>query len=291
MRCSKFSSKLLRKKAYLSGRRIECASEGQQKGFTLIELSIVLVIIGLLVAGVLTGQDLVAAAKIRATVAQYESYNTSSNAFVSKYGGLPGDIAASTAESFGFAFVNGGGPTQGDGDGLIGSTVSLATAESLLFWSDIYNANLIPNALSFIPAGAAWTPADDTGIASIAVSLPVAKIAGGNYWWVGTFTDGFNYYGLGPVTSVPVSSGTAGPVMAGGGLSPVQAYDIDVKVDDGLANTGVVQSINSSVGGTATLAYGGSGGSCINSTNASNYSGGTLAQSRTPACQIRMRFN
>jgi len=266
-------------------------SKERRKGFTLIELSIVLVIIGLLVAGVLSGQDLIAAAKIRATVAQYETYNTATNAFNGKYGGIPGDLAYSTAEAFGFAFVSGGGVGLGDGDGLIGTPASLATAESLLFWSDIYNANLIPNALTFVTPGVAWTPVDDTGIASIAISLPVSKIGGANYWWAGTFVDGFNYYGLGPVQAVTITSNTAGPTMNPGGLSPVQAYDIDVKVDDGLANSGIVQSINTSTGGIATLVQNGSAGSCINNNNPATYGGGTLALTRLPACQIRMRFN
>ena len=52
-----------------------------EEGFTLLELSIVLVIIGLIVGGVLVGQDMIKGAQIRATVAQLEKYNTAVNTF------------------------------------------------------------------------------------------------------------------------------------------------------------------------------------------------------------------
>src|SRR3982751_930235 len=78
-------------------------SKGEaEKGFTLIELSIVLVIIGLIVGGVLVGQDLIRAAEVRATISQIEKYNTAVNTFRGKYNALPGDLNASTATAFGF---------------------------------------------------------------------------------------------------------------------------------------------------------------------------------------------
>ena len=152
--------------------RIEGSSTERKKGFTLIELSIVLVIIGLIVAGILTGQDLILAAKIRSTTGQYMSFNTAVNAFNNKYNYLPGDIPSSSAEAFGFAYVPGGNVSQGDGDGYIGTTTSLATAEGVLFWTDLYLANLIPNTLTDIPVGA-WN-IEDAPIASIPTMFPVS---------------------------------------------------------------------------------------------------------------------
>lgn len=72
------------------------------RGFTLIEMSIVLVVIGLIVGGVLVGQDLIRAAGVRATITQIEKYNTATNTFREKYGALPGDINGNIALSFGF---------------------------------------------------------------------------------------------------------------------------------------------------------------------------------------------
>ncbi|MGH9519815.1 MAG: type II secretion system protein, partial [Terriglobales bacterium] len=72
-----------------------------QRGFTLIEMAIVLVIIGLIVGSVLAGQDLIRAAEVRATISQIEKYQTAVNTFYGKYGALPGDIKDPEASMFG----------------------------------------------------------------------------------------------------------------------------------------------------------------------------------------------
>ncbi len=82
----------------------------KKSGFTLIELSIVLVIIGLIIGGVLVGKDLIKAAEIRSTIGQYEKYKTAVNTFKLKYSGLPGDLLSTNALSFGL-YCLGGTPT------------------------------------------------------------------------------------------------------------------------------------------------------------------------------------
>lgn len=62
-------------------------------GFTLIELSIVLVIIGLVIGGILVGQDLIKAAELRATISQKEKFDSAVNTFRNKFGGKPGDLS------------------------------------------------------------------------------------------------------------------------------------------------------------------------------------------------------
>ena len=74
----------------------------QEQGFTLIELSIVLVIIGLIVGGVLVGQDLIRASEVRATITQIEKYNTAVNTFHAKFNAIPGDMSLVIATQFGF---------------------------------------------------------------------------------------------------------------------------------------------------------------------------------------------
>ena len=136
----------------------------QQVGFTLIELSIVLVIIGLIVGGVLTGQDLIKAAEIRATVGQYEKYNTAVNTFRTKYNGIPGDLLTSSAQAFGLPCISAAAfPTCtgasvtgiGDGNGLItdanATNANSALGETLLIWSQLSSASLIePQSLVFL---------------------------------------------------------------------------------------------------------------------------------------------
>lgn len=87
-------------------------------GFTLIEMSIVLVIIGLIIGGILTGQDLINAASIRAQTSQIEKYQTAVHTFQNKYGYLPGDIPNPYASNFGFQ-TRGTIEGEGDGNGII----------------------------------------------------------------------------------------------------------------------------------------------------------------------------
>jgi prepilin-type N-terminal cleavage/methylation domain-containing protein len=84
-------------------------------GFTLIELSIALVIIGLLVGGVLSGRELLYTASIRATAKQAERYITAYNTFKLKYNCLPGDCASAT--NFGLYSI--AFDQNGNGDGFI----------------------------------------------------------------------------------------------------------------------------------------------------------------------------
>jgi prepilin-type N-terminal cleavage/methylation domain-containing protein len=90
------------------------------KGFTLVELSIVMVVIALVAGGVLVGRDLIAASQLRATMKQIETYNTAFNAFFLKYNCLPGDCG--NASEFGFidetVTISDARPTPGIGDYL-----------------------------------------------------------------------------------------------------------------------------------------------------------------------------
>ena len=65
-------------------------------GFTLIELAIVIVIIGLLVGGVLAGKELIKQAGIRTQINQFQEVNRAVNTFLAKYGQLPGDLDRAT---------------------------------------------------------------------------------------------------------------------------------------------------------------------------------------------------
>jgi prepilin-type N-terminal cleavage/methylation domain-containing protein len=227
------------------------------RGFTLIELSIVLVIIGLIVGGVLVGQDMIAAAEVRATISQIEKYQTATNTFRGKYGDLPGDIRANSATTFGLA-ARGIYAGEGDGNGQIegvngnvaahNTGVFQAAGETAMFWVDLSSAvtgNLIDG--SFSAASSTAMPGADITGANINLYLPQAKIGRGNYIYVynGAYhsaswtSTGINYFGLSAVTNIAASSSN-GTIASSHNIPVEQAYAIDAKIDDGLPQSGNV---------------------------------------------------
>ena len=71
-----------------------------QPGFSLVELSIVLVILGLLTGGILAGQSLIRAAELRSISTDYSRYIAAVQAFRDKYFALPGDSLARTMHPY-----------------------------------------------------------------------------------------------------------------------------------------------------------------------------------------------
>lgn len=63
-----------------------------EKGFTLVELSISMVVIGLLLGGVLKGRELIENSRIASTIAQIKTYDAATSTFRDTYGTLPGDL-------------------------------------------------------------------------------------------------------------------------------------------------------------------------------------------------------
>ena len=233
-------------------------------GFTLIELSIVLVVIGLIVGGVLVGQDLIRAAAVRAQISQIEKFQTATNTFREKYGYLPGDIKDPDASSFGFV-PRGASPGQGDGNGLlqnpgggggpVGLNGTMMSGENVTFWNDLSKAGMIEGSYTNCyetgmtnpgPSATGLTPSTTP---QIDACLPDAKIGNGNYVYVWS-QNGFNYFGLSGV-SLLTSGGWMNSFLA---LTAQQANAIDQKIDDGSPIFGNVTAYYVSGGGTGWYA-------------------------------------
>lgn len=130
-----------------SERKIARASH--RSAFTLIELSIVLVIIGLVIGGVLVARDMMAAAEMRQQLSQIESINTTVNTFRLKHDCLPGDCSKAT--QFFSAGSQPEGVTNGNGDGIISSGYNayhvnmywLPTGEWSYAWDHLAAAGLV----------------------------------------------------------------------------------------------------------------------------------------------------
>ncbi len=112
-------------------------SKTNQKGFTLVEIAIVLVIIGLLLGGVMKGQALIANAKTKALILQMDGYTTAYNIYMDTYGAMPGDDANALANLPGKG-INGNPVVNGSGNGYFSGT----EGDKLVF-DDLFAAGLI----------------------------------------------------------------------------------------------------------------------------------------------------
>jgi len=228
-----------------------------KKGFTLVELAIVLVIIGLLVGGVLQGQELIKQAQVRNVISRFNEYDAAVNTFRSKYDQLPGDFAK--ANAFGVNKAQGSAATDvaatpqanGDGDnnGFIsdgtGSTATTRySGEIANFWAHLSNMGLIkgsfiqPAALACAANGGGCVNTAGAGFPDVPIGTGVMALSEGTrlYWVIGT--------GSGALPTIGKATAAASATsLRGDNLTPEEAYAIDGKLDNGTPDTGAVQYI------------------------------------------------
>ncbi len=228
-------------------------NDKKRTGFTLIELSIVLVIIGLVVGGVMVGQDLISAARIRAQIKQFETYKLAVGAFKVKYNCLPGDCASATSFELG---------NNGDGDGVlelndITSCTGWITDNSYTSPDCGWNAEF-PwfyqhlSASKMIGGSYGSTFALGTGYPEVSLN-PTSGIMPGGSWQSGTTTTtpdslkttyGFPAgFWLHALICNPNGAGSDADWSNTnddcGVFTPLQMQQIDVKIDDGNPLKGV----------------------------------------------------
>jgi prepilin-type N-terminal cleavage/methylation domain-containing protein len=115
----------------------------RQAGFTLVEISIVLVIIGLLLGGVLKGQELIDSAKVKNLAQDFRNTQAILYGYQDKFRALPGDD--SRAPSHVCPSSTPACTTAGDANGIIDGNwddAAAASTESIYFWQHVRFANL-----------------------------------------------------------------------------------------------------------------------------------------------------
>lgn len=240
-------------------------------GFTLIELSIVLVIIGLIVGGVLVGRDMIKAAQIRAAISQLEQYDAAVQTFRGKYNGLPGDLL--NAANFGFDTAGLQLGTVGNGV-IDGDNVGAAIyGEMAFFFRHLAQAGLISDPIT----------QSDVTLANVDVIgnvAPLSKIGRGNYIAVRSI-GALNYM------MIAGMSVTNSIVTFSDAITPTEAYQFDSKVDDGQATTGTVIAVTNFLTANSDESAGGpAAGECVNGTA---YYTDNSTTANTNGCRLRRK--
>lgn len=181
----------------------------QQQGFTLIEIAIVLVIIGLLLGGVLKGQELITSARVRNLISQQDGVKAAFFGFQDRFRALPGDYASASTN----LKCGGGNCLNGNGNGQIQANATPVNSsevhEDILAWSHLTGANFLNG--SYVMT-AAETTQTDANSPKNPYSIYMQLVYDANY--AGTATDKHN---LKTGSQIPVE------ILA----------EVDRKIDDG----------------------------------------------------------
>ena len=187
----------------------------RESGFTLVEIAIVLVIIGLLLGGILKGQELITQARIRNIVNELVGIEAVVLAYQDRYRAMPGDDVGAGRWVSGVTTMPGG-----DSNGQIGGHFNEATAasepESRLFWAHLRQAGFL--------AG----PTLASGSLAAAAEQPRNAVGG---------IIGVNFGGL----------GFTGNVLCTSNLPDKVAIAVDTQLDDGKGKTGSIRAWQGSV--------------------------------------------
>ncbi len=219
-------------------------------GFSLVELSIVLVILGLLTGGILAGQSLIRASELRAVSTEYQRYITATQTFRDKYFAIPGDFRdatrfwarmAGTADCVtnSSAATNASGSCDGNGNGLLTYAAASESGEVFHYWRQLALAGLVEGTYTGV-AGSGFGAHSIIG-----TNVPRSKL--GNAGWS---VDGVQAPAAGNASFFATDYGnvfffgtnTANNVTAAGAIKPEEAWNIDTKMDDGRPAYGAVMT-------------------------------------------------
>lgn len=198
----------------------------RQSGFTLIEIAIVLVIIGLLLGGILKGQELINSARVKNLATDFRNIPVFIYGYQDKFKALPGDDSAASTHAADATNASTPGAAADRGNGVIdGAWNSItSTDESYLFWQHVRLAGLAP--------GSTVTGAAD---------YPPQNAAGGR---------------IGIQSAKPFTTMNSGTwFICSAGITGKFAKQLDSQLDDGDTDAGAMQAgAIASPAGAATAA-------------------------------------
>lgn len=178
-------------------------TKNAKKGFSLIEVAIAIVVIGLVVGLSLKGKELIHTAKLNSIVDQVNAFRMAAQMFTDKYSAIPGDFN-NAKEMIDSSLENGAG---------ISSITSVSDAKR--FWKHLVASGLLS--------------------VELINGFPVSKIGG--YFSVSTNVGGYEG------TWVILSKGTSNNTSFSGIISQEDAYIIDKKYDNGVPSSGEIRTL------------------------------------------------
>jgi prepilin-type N-terminal cleavage/methylation domain-containing protein len=191
----------------------------RQQGFTLIEIAIVLVIIGLLLGGILKGQELITSARVRNLISQQDGVKAAFFGFQDRFRSFPGDYTAATTNIVGVSAASGCGAAGNNGNGNGNGRIETAAGglyENILAWEHLSKAGFITGTYTCNTAdGPTTSPVNPYGVYMQVVYDNVYGIASG----------GATRHNIKTGSQVPVD------IIA----------EMDRKIDDGAPYTGGFQ--------------------------------------------------
>jgi prepilin-type N-terminal cleavage/methylation domain-containing protein len=182
------------------------------QGFTLVEIAIVLVIIGLLLGGILKGQEMITQAKIKNVIADMSGVSAAMYGYQDRYKSLPGDDKLASRWT---------GTTAGNGDGIVVGKWTEAAKESTFFWDHLRRAGFISG------SGA------DNPFNAVSGRIGVQTGDGTGTSPGGVLSDGD------PTTPTAF----AGLILCSANLPDKVAISVDAQMDDGLGKKGSVRTM------------------------------------------------
>ena len=201
--------------------------KARQSGFTLVEIAIVLVIIGLLLGGILKGQEMITQAKIKNVISDFSGISAAYHGYVDRYKKIPGDDpcagttnSAISASTCGTAVGRWTGASHGDGNGVVaGKYNSAASAdESRMWWDHLRRAGFVSGTGTLQPFNALTGQIGvQTGNGQAVVGPTLLNVAAGN--------------------------GFVGLIMCSANLPDKIAIAVDTQMDDGASNLGTVRAL------------------------------------------------
>jgi len=206
----------------------------KQSGFTLIELAIVLVIIGLLLGGVLKGQELINSAKVKNMAQDFKNVQVYIYGYQDRFKAIPGDDANVVAHITGTKATTNGTVGNGVIEGAWDSVTT--TDESYLFWQHVRLAGFASGPTD--TANAAYAPTNADG-----GRVGVQGVQG--------------FTGITKDSAAAASAMNGAYVVCSKGILGKFAKQLDITLDDGNTDTGSMRTIDPATAGqsiaTATI--------------------------------------